>query len=50
MVSEEPLKIAEKRREVKGKAEKERYAHFNAEFQEQQGKIIKPSSMINAKK
>jgi len=49
-LSEEALQIAEKRREVKGKAEKERYAHFNAEFQEQQGKIIKPSSMINAKK
>ena len=25
--------IAEKRREVKGKGEKERYAHLNAEFQ-----------------
>ena len=49
-LSEEALQIAEKRREVKGKSEKERYAHFNAEFQEQQGKIIKPSSMINAKK
>ena len=49
-LSEEALQIAEKRREVKGKAEKERYAHFNAEFQEQQGKIIKPSSVISAKK
>ena len=27
------LKIAEKRREVKGKGEKERYIHLNAEFQ-----------------
>ena len=27
------MKIAEKRREVKGKGEKERYTHFNAEFQ-----------------
>ena len=27
------LKIAEKRREVKGKGEKERYTHLNAEFQ-----------------
>ena len=27
------LQIAEKRREVKGKGEKERYAHLNAEFQ-----------------
>ena len=30
---EEPLQIAVKRREVKGKEEKERYTHFNAEFQ-----------------
>ena len=30
---EETLQIAEKRREVKGKGEKERYAHLNAEFQ-----------------
>ena len=27
------LKVAEKRREVKGKGEKERYIHLNAEFQ-----------------
>ena len=33
VVSEEPLQIAEKRREVKGKAEKERYTSLNAEFQ-----------------
>ena len=33
MVSEEALQIAEKRREAKGKGEKERYAHLNAEFQ-----------------
>ena len=32
-MSEEALKIAEERREVKGKGEKERYAHLNAEFQ-----------------
>ena len=32
-LSEEVLKIAEKRREVKGKEEKERYNHLNAEFQ-----------------
>ena len=31
--SEEALKIAEKRREAKGKGEKERYTHPNAEFQ-----------------
>ena len=30
---EEALQIAEKRREVKGKGEKERYSHLNAEFQ-----------------
>ena len=32
-LSEEPLQIAEKRREVKGKGDKERYTHLNAEFQ-----------------
>ena len=32
-LSEEVLQIAEKRREVKGKGEKERYIHLNAEFQ-----------------
>ena len=32
-VSEEDLQIAEKRREAKGKGEKERYKHLNAEFQ-----------------
>ena len=32
-LSEEPLQIAEKRREAKGKGEKERYIHLNAEFQ-----------------
>ena len=31
--SEEALQIAEKRREAKGKGEKERYSHLNAEFQ-----------------
>ena len=30
---EEGLQIAEKRREAKGKGEKERYTHLNAEFQ-----------------
>ena len=33
MLSEEALQIAEKRREAKGKGEKERYTHLNAEFQ-----------------
>ena len=32
-LSEEALKIAEKRKEVKGKGEEERYTHLNAEFQ-----------------
>ena len=31
-LSEEALKVAEKRREVKGKGEKEKYTHLNAEF------------------
>ena len=31
--SEKTIQIAEKRREAKGKAEKERYTHLNAEFQ-----------------
>ena len=32
-LSEESLQIAEKRKDVKGKGEKERYTHLNAEFQ-----------------
>ena len=32
-LSEEALKIAVKRREMKGKGDKERYKHLNAEFQ-----------------
>ena len=32
-MSEEVLKLAEKRREAKGKGEKERYTNFNREFQ-----------------
>ena len=32
-LSEEALQIAEKRREAKGKGEKERYTHLNPEFQ-----------------
>ena len=32
-LSEEALQIAEKRREAKGKGEKERYTQMNAEFQ-----------------
>ena len=32
-MSDKGLQIAEQRREAKGKAEKERYTHLNAEFQ-----------------
>ena len=49
-LSEEGLQVAEKRKEVKGKGEKERYTHLNAAFQRMQGEIRKPSSAINAKK
>ena len=33
LLSEEAFQIAEERREAKGKGEKERYTHWNAEFQ-----------------
>ena len=33
LLSEDALQIAEKRREVKGKGERKRYSHLNAEFQ-----------------
>ena len=32
-MSEEALQIAEKKKRLKGKGEKERYTHLNAEFQ-----------------
>ena len=48
-LSEEALQMAEKR-EAKGKGEKERYTHLNAELQRKQGEIRKPSSVISAKK
>ena len=32
-LSDEALQIAEERREAKGRREKERYSHLNAEFQ-----------------
>ena len=32
-MSDEDIQIAEKRREAKGKGEKERYTHLNTEFQ-----------------
>ena len=49
-LSEEALQIAEKRRQVKGKGEKEIYTHLNAEFQRKARRDKKPSSVINAKK
>ena len=49
-LSEETLQTAEKRGEAKGKGKKERYTHLNAEFQNMQREIRKPSSVINAKK
>ena len=41
-LSEEALQISMKRREGKGKGEKERYTHLNAEFQRTAGEIRKP--------
>ena len=49
-LSGEPLQIAVKRREAKGKGEKERYKHLIAEFQRRAREIRKPSSAISAKK
>ena len=49
-LSEEALQIAEKRREVKGKREKERYTHLNAEFQRIARRDKKAFHMNNAKK
>ena len=52
-LSEEALQRAEKRREAKGKEEKERYTHLYAEFQRiarRDLKKKKTSSVINAKK
>ena len=42
-MSEEALKIAGERREVKGKGERERYIQLNAGFREQQGEVRRPS-------
>ena len=47
--SEEALQVAEKRREAKGKGDKERYTHLNAEFQ-RIAKREKAFLSINAKK
>ena len=50
MVAQGGFTKAVKGREAKGKGEKERYTHLNAEFQEQEGEKRKLSSVINAKK
>ena len=42
-LSEEALQIAVDRRDVKGKGEKQRYAHLNAEFQRIMKKEVKGS-------
>ena len=42
-LSKEAFQRAEKRREVKGKGEKERYTHLNAEFQRTKGEMRKSS-------
>ena len=49
-LSKEALQIAEKRREAKGKGEKERYTHLNAQFQRIARRDKKPFLDINAKK
>ena len=49
-LSEEALQIAEKRREAKGKGQKEKYTHLNAEFQRIARRDKKAFLMINAKK
>ena len=49
-LSGEALQIAVKRREVKGKGEKERYIHLNAEFERIAMRDKKAFLMINAKK
>ena len=49
-LSEEALQIAGKRREAKGKGEKERYIHLNAEFQRIARRSKKAFLVIHAKK
>ena len=49
-LSEEALQIAEKRREAKGKGEKESYTHSHPEFQRYFGEIRNPSLGIIEKK
>ena len=49
-LSEEALQIAEKRRQEKGKGEKHRYTHLNAEFQRIARRDTKAFLVIKAKK
>ena len=49
-LSLEALQIAQKRREMKGKGEKEGDTHLYAEFQIKARRDKKPSSVINANK
>ena len=49
-LSADALQIAVKRRDAKGKGEKERYTHLNAQYQRIARRVRKPSSAINAKK
>ena len=49
-LSEEALQIPTKRREVKDKAEKERYTHLNSDFQRTAKRNKKASLVINVKK
>ena len=46
-LSEEVLQIAEKRREMKGKGEKERYIHLNADFQRISGENHKSKGYMH---
>ena len=48
-LSEEDLKIADKRKEAKGKRERERYTQLNAEFQRLAKRDKKAFFMNNAK-
>ena len=50
MVAWEALQVAEKSKEAKGKGEKERYTHLNAEFQRVARRDKKAFSVISAKK
>ena len=49
-MSEEALQIVVKRRDAKGKGEKERNIHLNVEFQRKAREIRKHFSEINGKK